>query len=262
MMEFAGTAKRSLEQVFMLPAPLQLVVFVVHGVIVYGVAFAFMTFFNRKPNVLQWTPVAPFFAAISMVFALFLAFHAADIWTHKRQAERSFIMAGSAIRRFDEMVGPAELNLPDARQDLGRYVKYVVKDEWHRTRNRRGSERAEAAFRRLQEVVLRDARDLPAASATQLNVLLNDVVRTRADRLWIGGNHTEVTSWLAVIVLGFMTHLAVAAVHFDRRRAGAVALALLAMTTTVAYWSLAVVSDPYRDSEQLNPAAWLQQLPD
>jgi hypothetical protein len=261
-MELAVVAKRVLDQIFTLSAPLQLVVFVVHGLIVYGLAFAALTFFNRKPDVLQWTPVAPFFAAISMVFALFLAFHAADIWTHKRQAERSFIMAGSAIRRFDEMVSPTQMNLPDVRRELGRYVKYVVKDEWHKTRNQRGSERAEGAFRKLQEAVLRDARGLPPALVTQLNVLLNDIARTRADRLWIGRNRTEVASWLAVILLGFLTHLAVAAVHFDRRRAGAVALALLAMTTTVAYWSLGIVADPYRDSQQLNPAAWLQMLPD
>ena len=66
-------AKGLLEQLFMSSAPTQLLVFVVHGLIVYAIAFTFLSYFNRKPEVLQWTPVAPFFAAISMVFALFLA---------------------------------------------------------------------------------------------------------------------------------------------------------------------------------------------
>ncbi len=257
-----ASAKGMLEHLFMLPAPLQLLVFVVHGLVIYGIAFSFLRFFNRKPEVLQWTPVAPFFAAISMVFALFLAFHAADVWTHKREAERAFIQAGGAIQRFDELVSPEQLNLPDAKRELGRYVKYVYKDEWRKNRNQRGSERAEGAFRNLQQAVTRAARDLPSPTATQLNNLMNDIARTRVDRLWVGQNYTEVTSWLAVLLLGLMTHLAVASVHFDRQRAGAVALALLACTTTIAYWSLGVVADPYRHSERLNPSAWLETLPE
>jgi hypothetical protein len=254
--------KGALEQLFMLSAPMQLLVFVIHGVIVWGIAFSFLRYFNRKPEVLQWTPVAPFFAAISMIFALFLAFHAADIWTHKREAERAFIQAGSAIKRFDEMVSPTQLNIPEAHRELGRYVKYVYKDEWRKNRNQRGSDRAEGAFRNLQDVVLKATQTLPGPTATQLNVLMNDISRTRSDRLWIGGNHTEVSSWLAVILLGFLTHLAVASVHFDRQRAGASALALLASTTTIGYWSLGIVADPYRHSGQLNPAAWMDHQPD
>ena len=255
-------AKGLLQQLFMSSAPTQLLVFVVHGLIVYAIAFAFLSYFNRKPEVLQWTPVAPFFAAISMVFALFLAFHAADIWTHKREAERAFIQAGSAIKRFDEMVGPTQLNIPEAQRELGRYVKYVFKDEWRKSRNQKGSDRAEGAFRNLQSIVLQATQTLPAPTANQLNALMNDIARTRSDRLWIGGNHTEVSSWLAVILLGFLTHLAVASVHFDRRRAGAVALALLASTTTIGYWSLGIVADPYRHSGQLNPSAWIDNLPE
>ena len=260
--QFVNWWKELLEQVFMLPAPMQLLVFLAHGLIVYGIAFTFLSYFNRKPEVLQWTPVAPFFAAISMIFALFLAFHAADIWTHKREAERAFIQAGSAIKRFDEMVGPGQLNLAEARYQLGRYVKYVFKDEWRKNRNQKGSDRAEGAFRKLQEEVLKATQSLPTPTATQLNVLLNDISRTRSDRLWIGSNHTEVSSWMAVILLGCLTHLAVAAVHFDRRRAGAVALALLASTTTIGYWSLGIVADPYRHAGQLNPSAWLESLPE
>jgi hypothetical protein len=49
----------------------------------------------------------------------------------------------------------------------------------------------------------------------------------------------------------------VASVHLDRPRAGALALALLAMTTTIAYWSLGVVDDPYRHFDKLDPMTWL-----
>jgi hypothetical protein len=233
--------------IFQQSAWLQLIVFLVHGFAVLGLSMAFLYFFNRRTDVLQWTPVGPFFASLSMVFALFLAFHANNVWSHKNQAERAFI----------EMLAPNELDLPEARLQLQRYVKYVFKDEWHKNRNRRPSERADGALRDLQVQVVLASRSVPPSAAVQLNTLLNEVARTRSDRLWLGSNYIEAVSWLGVLALGFLTHLAIAAVHFDRPRAGFVALALLAAATTTAYWTLGLVVDPYRAADQLNPMAWL-----
>jgi hypothetical protein len=235
----------------------QLGVFVLHGLAVLGLGMGFIRLFNRRVNVLQWTPVGPYFASISVVFALFLAFHANNIWMHKNQAERAFIEAGTAIKRMDEMLSPAELNLPEARLQLQRYVKYVFKDEWRKSRNRRPSERADGALRDLQVQVVLAARTVPPPAASQLNTLLNDVARTRSDRLWLGSNYIEAVSWLGVLVLGLLTHLAIASIHFDRPRAGFVALSLLATATTTAYWTLGLVVDPYRAADQLNPANWI-----
>jgi hypothetical protein len=247
----------AINYIFQQSAWFQLVVFVAHGVAVLGVSMAFLYAFNRRADVLQWTPVGPFFASLSMVFSLFLAFHANNIWAHKSQAERAFIEAGTAIKRMDEMLAPNELDLPEARLQLQRYVKYVFKDEWRKSRNRRPSERADGALRDLQMQVVLAARSVPAAEATQLNTLLNEVARTRSDRLWLGSNYIEAISWIGVLILGLLTHLAIAAIHFDRPRAGFVALSLLATATTSAYWTLGLVVDPYRASDQLNPLNWL-----
>lgn len=87
--------------------------------------------------------------------------------------------------------------------------------------------------------------------------LVDDIATTRSDRLWIGQNHTEFNSWLAVLLIGFMTYLAVASVHLDWLRAGTLALALLTATMTIAYWSLGVVNDPYRHLNRLDPMSWV-----
>ena len=80
--------------IFQQAAWFQLIVFLVHGLAVLGLSMSFLYFFNRRTDVLQWTPVGPFFASLSMVFALFLAFHANNVWSHKNQAERAFIAFG------------------------------------------------------------------------------------------------------------------------------------------------------------------------
>ena len=38
----------------------------------------------------------------------------------------------------------------------------------------------------------------PPAAASQLNTLLNEVARTRSDRLWLGSNYIEAISWFGL----------------------------------------------------------------
>ena len=252
------TAEQWADYVFGLSELTQFAIFTVHGLLVFGLSLGLLKLFNaRSKQIAQWMPVGPFFAAISMVFALFLAFHAADIWSHKRDAERAFIHAGSAIKRFSELTGPAQMNVPEATAAVRRYVVAVKEEEWTQHRNQKASDKAEAALRELQAIAVRMARDAPSPTAAQAYALVDDIADTRSNRLWIGRNHTEFSSWLAVLLIGLMTHLAVASVHLDRPRAGALALALLTATTTIAYWSLGIVDDPYRHLDKLDPMTWL-----
>jgi hypothetical protein len=246
-----------LEGLFRQSELVQFGVFAVNGLIFFAAGMALIRIFNRRPNPSAWTPVGPYFSAVSVIFALFLAFHASDIWAGKNKAERAYIEAGSAVRQLDDLSGPEQLDLPGLRSALRHYVRYVFRDEWRKTRNRSPSERAQRAFHDLQLEVMQASRSMPAPIATQLNKLFNDIERARADQLWLGANPTDATSWLAVWLLGLLAHLAVAAVHFDKPKAGAVALTLVALATVVAFWSLGVVDDPYHFSDDLNPQKWL-----
>ena len=246
-----------LEALLQQSALVQLLVFAVNGLIYFALGMAFLRVFNRRPTPSAWTPVGPYFSAVAMIFALFLAFHASDIWSNKNQAGRGYVEAGSAIRQLDDLSSAEELNLPEVRNALRAYVRSVFHDEWRKSCNRSPSERAAKAFRDLQVRVMQANRTLPAPIAGQLDKLFNDVARTRTQHLWIGANPIEVTSWVAIWLLGLLTHLAVAAVHFDKPKAGAVALALVALATGVAFWSLGIVDDSYHFSEELNPNHWL-----
>lgn len=66
--------------------------------------------------------------------------------------------------------------------------------------------------------------------------------------------HSSITTMFA---LGIIAHFAVASVHFDRPKAGFVALALLASTSTVAYTALGMIDDPHRYLDGLDPAGRL-----
>ena len=241
---------------FRLPGVVQLAAFAAQGLATMAVGLLLLRVASRFRTVGQYVPVAPFFVAIASVYALFLAFHANGIWMHKKQAEHDFLATATSIKRLNDLLGPGELDLPEARARLHAYVRYVFKDEW-KMHNRMPSPRADDALRDLQSQILKANFTLPPAVAGQINALLRDVAETRSDRLWLGGNFVSVISWWGVLGLGFLTSLSIATVHLDRPRAGAVALLLFMLSTTVAYWTLGLVVDPYGDLQHLDPMAWM-----
>lgn len=247
----------TLDAVFRQPPVLQLAVFVVNGLIDFGAGLLFIAIMRRHGKPEEWTPVSTFQSTITVVFALFLAFHAAGIWANKSHAERTHIKSGTAIKRLDDLLGPRQLNLEGPREALHRYVRHVLKDEWRRDTNHAASPEAEAAFLDLHVRTLAALKDLSPAVSGQLLALLNDAARARSERLWVGANHTEAVSWLAVLFLALLAHLAVASVHIDKPKAGKLGLALFATATTIAFWSLGIVDDPFRFLRNLDPGTWL-----
>jgi multisubunit Na+/H+ antiporter MnhB subunit len=244
-----------LEALFHQSVLVQFAIFLAVGLVVYGLACGFLVLCNRRQaRPAEWIPVAPFATSITTVFALFLAFHASSIWANIARAERAHTAAEMAIKRLDEALSPSQLNLPQFRQELHRYVGYVAKDEWRKGRNRTVSPRASAALAELNAMALAAAGQLPSPAAGHLIALLNEIAHSRADKTWLGANHTETSSWLIVFALGVLAHIAVAAVHFDRPKAGFVALAIFASTTVVAYTALGMIDDPYRYLDSLDPS--------
>lgn len=248
-----------LQHLFALPPLFQLAIFALHGTLVLSFAIVFMVAVSRRASDLSSiVPVGPSFAAITSIFAVVVGFHAASIWAHRQNAERAFTQAQSAIYRMDDILSPAGVGAKEIRAVLHQYVEAAVHDEWLGLGNKRMSDKAEQAFLGLELALLKQTGSLPTTTQSQLMGLFGDLSKARTERLWIGSHHTEGYAWLAVLLLGFMSHLAIAAIHVDKQRAGRIMLCLFAITTTVTYWCLGIIADPYRDRERINPRVLLK----
>ncbi len=248
-----------LQELFGLPPFLQLAIFALHGVFVLFAALFFMRVLaGGASDLSSMAPVGPSFAAITSIFAVVVGFHAASIWAHRQNAERAFTQSQSAIYRMDDVLSPAGVGAKEIRTALHQYVDAAVHDEWLGLGNRRMSDKAEQAFLALEIALLKQGSSLPTTTQSQLMGLFGDLSKARTERLWIGSHHTEGYAWLAVLLLGFMSHLAIAAIHVDKQRAGRIMLCLFAITTTVTYWCLGIIADPYRDRERINPRVLLK----
>ena len=237
--------------------PVQFFLLLAHAVLVLAASIGCMRWLGsrlRGPN--GMLPVAPYFVSVTTLFALFLAFHASTIWTRQHTAEVAFRDAVTAISRLNSLFGMEGQGLENARTHLSRYVDAVVRDEWA-AGNTKPSSRANQELEQLRQELIRASERMPTAFGNHLWHVFDEVVKARSTRLWIGKQDHSEQSWALILILGFMSHIAIGFVHADRPSAGGLAMTLFACATTACYWLLTRAIDPFA---KLDTSSYLQAI--
>jgi len=237
--------------------PVQLLMLLAHAALVLAASVGCMRWLgSRLQGRNDLIPVAPYFVSVTTLYALFLAFHASTLWTRQHTAEAAFHDAVTAISRLDSLLANEGQGLESARVHLSNYADAVVREEWT-TGNTQPSPRADQALEQMRQELIRASARLPTAFGNHLWRVFDDVVRARSVRLWIGTQDRSEQSWMLVLILGFLSHIAIGFVHADRPAAGRLAIALFACTTTACYWLLTRAMDPFA---RLNTASYLKAV--
>ena len=216
--------------------------------LVLAVAADLLVFrFAPLAHLAKQPPVAPFFVAASTVFALFLAFAAANAWQTDDKAHRAAQAERAALERLAHVTTllhpqPAAVLVP-----LRVYLEASLHDEWRGSLNRHAAPAAAAALRAMEDAVwsahAKAGLDLPVADL--LVRTLGDLEGARAGRLAIGRDYGDDMKWSLLFALAFLSLVAVAMVHADRPRAGRAALALFAAVIAVSTTTVALYEFPY-----------------
>jgi len=225
--------------------PVQFLMVLVHALLVLAVSIGCMRWLgSRLQGRDDLIPVAPYFVSVTTIFALFLAFHASTIWTRQHAAAAVFHDAVTAIQRLNALFSEEGLGLENARVHLSRYTAFVVREEWA-IGNTKPSPGARQELEYLRQELVRASGRVPTALGNNLWHVFEDVVKTQRGRLWIGQQGHSELSWALVLMLGFLSHIAIGFVHVDRPSAGRLALTLFACATTAVYWLLTRAIDPF-----------------
>lgn len=248
--------------VFDKPALLQLASFCAFSFVAwllgYGLLRLLHARFGRDAGML---PVAPSFVSVTMIFALFLGFLAADIWAQKHRAQDAAYDERSAIEGIETIAGPSGLDAAAVAAAAETYRRQVIDTEWGAHRNRISAPAVDAAMQALSAAVVELAKsDAPASAVGHLFSLVGDIADARAERLAIGVNSDRLgnTSWFSVIMLALFSYIAIVCVHMDRPRAGTLAISVFAVATTFAFWFLAMHDSPYTGGVRLDPVLLLR----
>jgi hypothetical protein len=209
--------------------------------------------------------VAPFFVSTATIFALLVGFLSNDIWDRNKQASRAVLTESDTLVALYSLSAASGSDDRGLRAAIRGYVRAVVDDEWARLAVEERSAQADAALNALLREVAKPAS--PQDAVIQ-RTMLDMVLKIRAaheDRVVLSNDRTMVTKWVAVLLLAFITQIALAAVHLEKPRPQLAALLIFTIAAVSILGLLAIHEAPFEPPVFVPPGPIidvLQQVPE
>jgi hypothetical protein len=180
----------------------------------------------------------PFFASVAVMFGLFAAFLANDVQRRDSDAQAAVLREADSVRtilRISEGLGQ---QADPVKAAVINYAQSVLDEELPAMRQRGMIAEDLEALRNLGVTMLAPSFTSSAPPAAQ-NAMLSGLISLRGarlQRLTLAGDTSAPINWLATIMLGILTQIAIAVVQLDKVRPQALALFVFttAFATTVA----------------------------
>ena len=203
-------------------------------------------------------PVAPFFTAITVLFALFAAMLASDIWARHKDANTAQVAEASAIRSLSETAGL----MPKADGDhmarlIHNYVQAVVAKEWQAMHEGNATQR-EAALPEIKQLETEALAFLirtnqPKAIETRLIGAIDNLRTARLQRLTLAFDGIPYAKWRALLAFGLLSLVAVGIVHLRRPRAMGISLFVMVVGILLTIAILTNNKSPYSGTTPVKP---------
>jgi len=213
---------------------------------------------------------APFFVSVTTIFALFLAFLAADAWsrnstaTHARQSETT------AIERIAYVSTGLGAEAAPILAALRTYVRTTVDGEWRATQNRRSDPAALGALGALEQTIVRlnsdcrgGVRPPPCVGDAIADSLLRateDLHDGRTVRLATASNFGNPVRWSMLMAMALVSFVAVALIHADRPLNATVGSILVGTNVALAIALIALYEFPYAGLDAVDPEPLLAAI--
>jgi hypothetical protein len=198
--------------------------------------------------------VPPFLALPAILFALFVAALATDIWQKHQQAKDAVIKETVAIRSLVLMSHELGSNGILLEKAAVNYINGVTSKEWSAMINREPETMNSAlpALEALDALIVKMAIDpkFSQYNALRLNTSLETIRLSRLQRLALAHDPISVTKWSACLSLAALTLVTMGFVHIRRPKAMIVSMALTVLCVVATMNSLSKNRSPY-----MGPAA-------
>ena len=189
-----------------------------------------------------------FFVSVGILFALFATFLGADIWQRVQASNHSLEHEAGAIQSLRQIAATQGPNGETIEKSLLNYVKTSIAEEWVAEETGR-SEAVDNALERLVEAILDPALSSDDHRTAQVAMLesYRDIRRARAERFHVAESHSDPYKWTAVILLGLLTQVSIAMIHFDNRKAQGAAVAVFTIAFVITLSVLVAHESPLAD---------------
>ena len=211
-------------------------------VVLYAIA-AFIVWLTHKSPARPYFAscvgiTGPFFASVAVLFGLFAAFLANDVQRRDAEAQAAVLREADGVRTILRLAEALGQTAEPIRAAAVSYAQSVVTQELPAMRQRGVIAEDLGALRNLGIAMLSPSFTASAPPPAQTAMLggLVEVRQARLARFTLAGDESAPLNWVATIMLGVLTQIAVAVVQLDKIRPQALALFVFttAFATTVA----------------------------
>ena len=217
---------------------------------------------------------APAFKAVSpgmlpplgIIFGLFIAFIAAQVWGDFDRARGAVNREASALRAAVLLAGnfPGDLDAR-VRVLIRHHIENAVTREWptmagqHVTLALTSPPLVEALHLTFSLV---PAGNGQVVAQRELSVALQDALEARRQRILISGATVNWVKWTGLVAQAIVMLVAIAMVHSDNRTTAALALAMFTTGAAISVLLIASHNRPFTGEISVRPDVLLQVMPE
>lgn len=249
-----------------LPVPWMVLVVFGFTYLLAAIIFAAVTALATGERAKSFKAVSPgILPVLGIIFGLFVAFTAAQVWADNDHAGATVSREASALRAVTLLATglPAE---QEARL-LGlvrSYVEHAAAVEWPDMARQTASLRATptALAEALQLVVAMTPQGAGQQTAQrEIIAALGTALDARRQRIIISLSEVNAVKWWCLYLQAVCELLAIAIVHSDNRLASAIALGLFATGVAASVLLIAAHDRPFTGQISISPGPLLQIMP-
>jgi hypothetical protein len=203
---------------------------------------------------------------LGIIFGLFVAFTAAQVWTDNDRANAAVDREASALRAVVVLAAafPGE---PESRLRnlIRRHIEQVTTQEWPMMARGTATLRFTAPLlNEALQLTLALGPNTEGAKTAQREIAsaLETSFDARRQRIIISQSRVNLVKWLCLFVQAAAALFAIAMVHCDNRIASAISLSLFATGVATSVLLVAAHDRPFTGEISVGPAPLLQVMPD
>jgi hypothetical protein len=186
---------------------------------------------------------------LGILFALLVGFIAVEVWGNFDKAKAAVASEASALRAVVLLAG----TFPEDQKTriyalINSHIDVAVNQEWPEMGHQQAtlSPLPTALLEALHDALaLKPADDSQRTAQPEMIRALHTALEARRQRIVISESSVGPVKWVAIVLQGFCTLVAIAMVHSDNRRACAMTLILFATGIALSLLLIAAYSRPF-----------------
>jgi hypothetical protein len=194
-------------------------------------------------------PVPPYMATVTTLFALIIALYANEVYGQQKMATKNFLSMESSYIQIREFLKSTDLCRTNANDLLNDYAT-ISRDEHIQAQY---GKTYESELNNIYSKIIISLGGVPntfsRTASGIISPLLIELRKSQVENQWIKSHLADSFTWVAILILGFLSHLAIASTHTDRPKGGFVALLLFSVASSVVYFYIIKLENPFFSKE-------------